>query len=106
MGLHHCGGDAAWRVKLDALARRTGRTNDAHAASVGIDLPVQIKKDLIRVEYEPPQKIEVDVHCHHVEELAREFKPKRVVIDSLSTYGSNFGTEGRAFRDFFHGLVA
>ena len=35
-----------------------------------------------------------------------EFKPQRVVIDSLSTYGSNLGTEGRFFRDFFHGLVA
>jgi KaiC/GvpD/RAD55 family RecA-like ATPase len=29
-----------------------------------------------------------------------------VVIDSLSTYGSSLGTEGRLFRDFFHALVA
>jgi KaiC/GvpD/RAD55 family RecA-like ATPase len=34
-----------------------------------------------------------------------EFKPKRVVIDSLSTYGSTLGV-GRMFRDFFHALVA
>jgi circadian clock protein KaiC len=77
-----------------------------NAASIGIDLPAQIKKDLVRVEYEPPQEIEVDVHFHHIEELVREFQPKRVVIDSLSTYGSNLGTRGRTFRDFFHGLVA
>ena len=35
-----------------------------------------------------------------------EFEPKRVVIDSLSTYGSSLGTQGRVFRDFFHALVA
>jgi KaiC/GvpD/RAD55 family RecA-like ATPase len=34
------------------------------------------------------------------------FKPKRVVLDSLSTYGSSLGTDGRLFRDFFHALVA
>ncbi|MCA1602313.1 MAG: hypothetical protein LC776_11940 [Acidobacteria bacterium] len=28
------------------------------------------------------------------------------MIDSLSTYGSNLGTQGRIFRDFFHALVA
>ncbi len=77
-----------------------------NAASIGIDLPAQIKKDLIRVEYEPPQEIEVDVHFHHIEELVKEFEPKRVLIDSLSTYGSALGTKGRIFRDFFHALVA
>jgi KaiC/GvpD/RAD55 family RecA-like ATPase len=35
-----------------------------------------------------------------------EFKPTRVLIDSLSTYGANMGTGGRVFRDFFHALVA
>jgi KaiC/GvpD/RAD55 family RecA-like ATPase len=29
-----------------------------------------------------------------------------VLFDSLSTYGSNLGTTGRMFRDFFHALVA
>ena len=48
----------------------------------------------------------MDVHFHHIEQLVEEFKPKRVVIDSLSTYGSNLGTQGRIFRDFFHALVA
>ena len=28
------------------------------------------------------------------------------MIDSLSTYGSSLGTQGRVFRDFFHALVA
>ena len=41
-----------------------------------------------------------------LEQLVEEFKPTRVLFDSLSTYGSNLGTQGRMFRDFFHALVA
>ena len=37
----------------------------------------------------PPQEIEVDVHFQHIERLMEEFQPKRVVFDSLSTYGSS-----------------
>jgi circadian clock protein KaiC len=74
--------------------------------SVGIDLKASIDNGLVVLEYEPPQEIEVDVHFHHIEELVKEFKPRRVVIDSLSTYGSSLGTKGRIFRDFFHALVA
>jgi len=77
-----------------------------NAASIGIQLEELIKNGLVHVEYEPPQEIEVDVHFHHIERLVHEFKPKRVVIDSLSTYGSTLGTGGRIFRDFFHALVA
>ena len=95
-------GERSLMLSLDEQVEQMMR----NAASVGIDLPAQIKSDLVRVEYEPPQEIEVDVHFHHIEELVKEFKPKRVVIDSLSTYGSNLGTKGRIFRDFFHGLVA
>jgi circadian clock protein KaiC len=76
------------------------------AASVGIDLRAGMERDLVRLEYEPPQEIEVDVHFDHIERLVEEFRPKRVVIDSLSTYGSTLGTHGRVFRDFFHALVA
>src|SRR5512146_1684764 len=95
-------GERSLMLSLDEQVEQMMR----NAASVGIDLPAQIKNGLVRVEYEPPQEIEVDVHFHHIEELVKEFKPKRVVIDSLSTYGSNLGTKGRIFRDFFHGLVA
>jgi circadian clock protein KaiC len=77
-----------------------------NASTVGIDLEAHMKTGLVKVEYEPPQEIEVDVHFHHIEELVQEFKPKRVLIDSLSTYGSTLGPGGRVFRDFFHALVA
>jgi circadian clock protein KaiC len=77
-----------------------------NAASVGIHLEEPIETGLVHIEYEPPQEIEVDVHFHHIEELVERLKPKRVVVDSLSTYGSSLGTGGRIFRDFFHALVA
>ena len=77
-----------------------------NASSVGIDLQSEIDRGMVHLEYDAPQEIEVDVHFHHIEELVEKFKPKRVVIDSLSTYASNLGNEGRVFRDFFHALVA
>lgn len=46
------------------------------------------------------------LHFRHIEDLVHQFKPKRVLVDSLSTYGSTLGTQGRIFRDFFHALIA
>ncbi|MGH9356246.1 MAG: ATPase domain-containing protein [Terriglobia bacterium] len=77
-----------------------------NAASIGLDLQPEIDRGLVCLEYDPPQEIEVDAHFYRIEELVKRVKPKRVVIDSLSTYASNLGTEGRIFRDFFHALVA
>jgi KaiC/GvpD/RAD55 family RecA-like ATPase len=73
-----------------------------NAGSIGLDFRQGIKDGLLRLEYDPPQEIEVDVHFYRIEQLVEALKPKRVVIDSLSTYGSNLGTQGRVFRDFFH----
>jgi circadian clock protein KaiC len=77
-----------------------------NAASVGIDLQPAIDRGIVRLYYDAPQEIEVDQHFHKIEQIVEEFEPKRVVIDSLSTYGSSLGTQGRVFRDFFHALVA
>lgn len=77
-----------------------------NATSIGLDIQAAIDRGLVHLEYDPPQEIEVDVHFHRIERLVEEFKPRRVLIDSLSTYGSSLGTQGRIFRDFFHALVA
>ncbi|MDQ3070457.1 MAG: hypothetical protein M3R55_12115 [Acidobacteriota bacterium] len=77
-----------------------------NAKSIGVDLEPAIESDLVRIQYDPPQEIEVDVHFQEIEDIVEEFKPTRVLIDSISTYGSSLGTEGRVFRDFFHALVA
>src|SRR5262249_10376740 len=77
-----------------------------NAASIGIDMQPWMDQGVVRIEYDPPQEIEVDQHFYEIERIVEDLKPKRVVIDSLSTYGSTLGTEGRIFRDFFHALIA
>jgi circadian clock protein KaiC len=77
-----------------------------NASTIGLDLEADIARGVVRVHYDPPQEIEVDQHFHQIERIVTEFKPVRVVFDSLSTYGSNLGTTGRLFRDFFHALIA
>ena len=77
-----------------------------NARTIGIDLQPAIDSGLVRLQYDPPQEIEIDRHFHDIETIIREFQPKRVVFDSISTYGSTLGTQGRVFRDFFHALVA
>ena len=77
-----------------------------NAASIGIDLKTSIDKGLVRLVYDRPQEIEIDRHFLQLERIVKEFKPRRAVIDSLSTYGSSLGPTGRSFRDFFHAVVA
>src|SRR5262245_14835999 len=76
-----------------------------NAKSIGIDLEPAIERGLVRLQYDAPQEIEVDRHFYQIEQVVEEFKPRRVVVDSLSTYGSSLGSSQRLFRDFFHSLV-
>src|SRR5437016_2679843 len=77
-----------------------------NANSIGIDLQSHINRGVVQLYYDPPQEIEVDHHFHNIEQIVKDFRPRRAVIDSISTYGSSLGTQGRVFRDFFHALVA
>jgi circadian clock protein KaiC len=77
-----------------------------NASSIGIDLKPAIDQGLVRLVYDRPQEIEIDRHFLQLEKIVKEFKPRRAVIDSLSTYGSSLGPTGRSFRDFFHAVVA
>jgi circadian clock protein KaiC len=77
-----------------------------NAASIGIDLQPAIDRGIVRLQYDAPQELEIDAHFHMIEQTIEEFKPRRVVIDSLATYGSALGTQGRVFRDFFHAMIA
>jgi len=77
-----------------------------NAATIGIDLKPAIDQGLVRLVYDRPQEIQIDRHFLQLERVVKEFKPKRAVIDSLSTYGSSLGPTGRSFRDFFHAVVA
>ena len=77
-----------------------------NAATLGIDLQAEIDRGLVRVQFDSPQEIEIDRHFYQIEQLVQQFKPRRVVIDSLATYGSTLGSSVRVFRDFFHAMVA
>jgi circadian clock protein KaiC len=89
-------------LSLDEPVRQIIR----NANTIGIDLGALIHSGMVRVQYDTPQEIEIDRHFHDIEHIMADFKPTRVLFDSLSTYGSNLGTTGRTFRDFFHALVA
>jgi circadian clock protein KaiC len=94
-------GERSLMLSLDetpAQIVRNGRT-------IGIDLESHLARGIVRVQYDSPQEIEIDRHFAQVERVVEEFQPKRVVIDSLSTYGSTLGSSMRLFRDFFHALV-
>ena len=77
-----------------------------NAKSIGIDLQTHIDRGVVQLYYDSPQEMEVDHHFHKIEQIVASFRPRRAVIDSISTYGSSLGTQGRLFRDFFHALVA
>ena len=64
-----------------------------NAATIGIELQPEIDRGMVRLHYDPPQEIEVDRHFHEIERIVLEFQPRRVVFDSISTYGSNLGTK-------------
>jgi circadian clock protein KaiC len=95
-------GEPSLMLTLDEQVQQVIR----NANSIGIDLQAYIDSGLVRLQYDAPQEMEIDHHFHNIEQLVEGFKPKRVLIDSLSTYGANMGTGGRVFRDFFHALVA
>ena len=107
MGLHYLAegarlGQRSLMFSLDEPVRQIVR----NANSIGIDLQALIDSGTVRVQYDTPQEIELDPHFSGIEQVMADFKPTRVLFDSLSTYGSNLGTGGRTFRDFFHALVA
>ena len=93
-------GERCLMVTLDEPTAQVVR----NAGTIGIDLQQHIDRGLIRLWYDTSQEMEIDRHFAHLEELVETFRPQRVVIDSLSTYGS--AVSGRGFRDFLHACVA
>ena len=107
MGLHYIAegarrGERSLMLSLDEPVPQVLR----NGRGVGLELQSAIDRGLTRIVYDPPQEIEVDRHFCEIENIVRELRPRRAVIDSLSTYGSSLGPSGRVFRDFFHAIVA
>jgi len=95
-------GQRGLMVTLDEPAAQVLR----NASAIGIDLQSYIDQGAVQLWYDPPQEMEVDRHFARLEETISTFRPERVVIDSLSTYGTSLGHSGRNFRDFLHGCVS
>jgi circadian clock protein KaiC len=76
-----------------------------NAGQIGIDLQSYIDQNLVQVWYDSPQEMEIDRHFGILEQKVQTFRPQRVVIDSLATYGSSLAPAGRTFRDFLHACV-
>ena len=107
IGLHYLAegarrGERSLMLSLDEPVPQVLRNGRA----VGLDLQPAIDQGLTRIVYDAPQEIEVDRHFYEIEDIVRQLRPRRAVIDSLSTYGSSLGPSGRVFRDFFHAIVA
>jgi circadian clock protein KaiC len=94
-------GDRGLMVTLDEPPAQVIR----NASTIGIDLQSFIDQGLIELWYDSPQEMEIDRHFARLEELVQTHRPKRSVIDSLSTYGSNLGQSSKIFRDFLHACV-
>src|SRR5262245_43439813 len=94
-------GERCLMVTLDEPTEQVIR----NAGQIGIDLRAYIDQDVVRVWYDSPQEMEIDRHFARLEETVQTFRPQRVVIDSLSTYGTSLGPSGRTFRDFLHACV-
>jgi circadian clock protein KaiC len=94
-------GERGLMVTLDEPAAQVLR----NASTIGIDLRGEIDRGMIHLWYDPPQEMEIDRHFAGLEALMRTMRPTRVVIDSLSTYGSALGKSNQIFRDFLHACV-
>ena len=71
-----------------------------NAATIGIDLPAEIERGMLRLWSESPQEMEIDEHFAQLEGIVDAFQPQRVLIDSMSSYTGTV-TSKEEFRDFF-----
>ena len=76
-----------------------------NAATIGLDLQSQIDAGMIHIFYDSPQELEVDAHFARIVETIEKFDIKRMVVDGVTSYSTAF-EDRRAYRDFFHALVA
>ena len=76
-----------------------------NAETLGLDLQGQIDSGMIHVLFESPQELEIDAHFDRIVKTIEKHDIQRLVIDGVSSY-SNALDNKRAYRDFFHAVVA
>jgi circadian clock protein KaiC len=76
-----------------------------NAETVGIDLQGQMDAGMLDIFYESPQELEIDAHFSRLVALVEKYDIQRLVVDGLTSYSTALDDQ-RAYRDFFHALVA
>ena len=73
--------------------------------TIGLDLQSHVESGLIHILYESPQELEIDAHFARIVRTIEEHDIQRLVVDGVSSYSTALKDQ-RAYRDFFHALVA
>jgi hypothetical protein len=60
---------------------------------------------MIHIFYESPQELEIDSHFARIVQTVEEHDIQQLVIDGVTSYRTTLDDQ-RAYRDFFHALVA
>ena len=76
-----------------------------NAETLGLGLQAQIDAGMIHLLFESPQELEIDYHFDSIVKTVEKYNIQRLVIDGVSSY-SNALDNQRAYRDFFHAVVA
>lgn len=76
-----------------------------NAGTLGLDLQAQIDSGMIRILYSSPQELEIDSHFARIVQTIEEHDIQRLVVDGVTSYSTALDNQ-RAYRDFFHALVA
>jgi circadian clock protein KaiC len=76
-----------------------------NAETIGLNLQEHLDSGMIHIFYESPQELEIDSHFAHIVRTIEEHDIQRLVIDGVTSYSTALDDQ-RAYRDFFHALVA
>lgn len=76
-----------------------------NADTVDLNLQQHLDSGMIRIFYESPQELEIDSHFRRIVDTIEKYDIQRLVIDGVTSYSTALDDQ-RAYRDFFHALVA
>jgi len=75
-----------------------------NAEMIGLDLKKHIDSGMVRILYENPQEMEMDIHFDRITRAIEEHGIDRLVIDNMSNYSFAM-QDAQMCRDFCHALV-
>jgi len=76
-----------------------------NAQTLGLNLEEQVADGTIKILFESPQELNIDLHYARIIQLIEEHDVQRMVIDGMTSYSTAIGEIG-VYRDFFHAMVA